>query len=455
MMKKCRGCNETKDEGLFSRNQWSRPDERRRCKQCIEIECGDYSRSKRQRPSPPKRVPKRPPSPDYQFPDFCFPSNLNSMNFEAMWYNKLMWRELYGDRAAEVSQHQPLSDAKEENQQHMYSETEEEESRRPYFNSKDTGIQQTLDSYFNLYGYRRPRKKLRMSNVRANQPKHAVAKLVCSLCKCEKHEEEFYALASICIECNRVWQPLEYERGYRRDRYYREKLREFKRDYPNHSWDLEIIEKLYEEEFKKHYAEGCVRVPLEPQDKDGYSQSMINSYVLDPGQYIFGHDEKEEYWTNHCEYLLFDEDEEDNVREPLEPVDEEDYFQYMINKYTCNSDRPAPQQQQPEEGSDYDSEDERFEIENHYEEDYIHMPLDPIDEDGYFQCAINEYVCNPDHYAQQQTDLKKRSKLWFLLFAFLLLVIFGAIKIKGNGSAWASVTVTLAGAITISFRIKR
>jgi len=64
-----------------------------------------------------------------------------------------------------------------------------------------------------------------------------------------------------------------------------------------------------------------------------------------------------------------------------------------------------------------------------------------------FGAPLGSTLLTPSH--------QKKLKVLFNFFAFLQLVLFGAIKIKGNAPAWACITVALTVACAISFRIRR
>ena len=99
-------------------------------------------------------------------------------------------------------------------------------------------VQLTLESYLHgKHGNARPRKRLRVTDERANQTMRPFPMPVCSYCNRAKIEEEFYGLSSLCRECHqnltKKQKPRHYKRAVRREKECSEKVKEVKQSiYP-------------------------------------------------------------------------------------------------------------------------------------------------------------------------------------------------------------------------------
>ena len=102
----------------------------------------------------------------------------------------------------------------------------------------DRTLQLTLESYLRgKHGEARPRKRLQVTDERANQTMRPFPMPVCSYCNRAKIEEEFYGLSSLCRECHqnltKKQKPRHYKRAVRREKECREKVKEVKQSiYP-------------------------------------------------------------------------------------------------------------------------------------------------------------------------------------------------------------------------------
>ena len=102
----------------------------------------------------------------------------------------------------------------------------------------DRTVQLTLESYLHgKHGNARPRKRLQVTDERANQTMRPFPMPVCSYCNRAKIEEEFYGLSSLCRECHqnltKKQKPRHYKRAVRREKECREKVKEVKQSiYP-------------------------------------------------------------------------------------------------------------------------------------------------------------------------------------------------------------------------------